>query len=55
MEGANNLLPSIMKSKLYEHISYPDKIEKKFNDKIKKEGNKFVCINCTSKPTFSAK
>ena len=55
MEGANNLLPSIMKSKLYEHISYPDKIEKKFNDKIKKEGNNYVCINCTSKPTFSAK
>ena len=54
-EGANKLLPSVMKSKLYQYIEYPANISMKIKGKIKKEGDNFICSHCTSNPAFSAK
>ena len=53
-KGINKLLPTEMKSQLFQFIQYPDNIMKKIEDKINKEGkSNFVCINCTSSPSFS--
>ena len=53
-KGVNKLLPTEMKSQLFQFIQYPDNIMKKIEDKINKEGkSNFVCINCTSLPSFS--
>ena len=52
-QNAHKLLPLVMKYELYDCIMYPESIMKRINDKIEKEGNKYVCINCISNPSFS--
>ena len=55
-KGVNKLLPTEMKSQLFQIIQYPDNIMKKIEDKIHKKGkSNYVCINCTSSPSFSEK
>ena len=53
MEGAVELYPLEMKSMLYETINYPDSIIKKIDDKIGREGKKYICINCECSPRFT--
>ena len=53
-EGVYKLLPTERRSQLFENIQYPDCIMKKIEAKIDKQGrSNFVCINCTSSPSFS--
>ena len=53
-EGVYKLLPTEMRSQLFEKIQYPDCIMKKTEAKIEKRGkSNFVCINCTSSPPFT--
>ena len=52
-QKADKILPSIMKYELYYRITYPENINKKINDKIQKEGDKYICINCKSNSVFS--
>ena len=54
-EGACRLLPPVMKSKLFQNIAFPEKINQKIYDKIEQEGKTYACIDCTSNPSFSTK
>ena len=44
-----------MKSMLYQHINYPDSINKTITDNIGKQGKGYLCINCVCNPSFSTK
>ena len=54
-ECANKILTPVMKSMLYQHINYPDSINKTITDKIGKQGKGYLCINCVCNPSFSTK
>ena len=54
-ECANKILTPVMKSMLYEHIIYPDSINKTITYKIGKQGKEYICMNCTCNPSFSSK
>ena len=55
-EGANKVLQPAMKSKLYQHIEYPDDINRNIYNKIEKQGQNYICINCTNNsPYFSTR
>ena len=55
-EGANKVLQPAMKSKLYQPIEYPDDINRNIYNKIEKQGQNYICINCTNNsPYFSTR
>ena len=47
-EKAHKILSKEMKSKLYEHIEYPEIVIQKINKNIEKQDGKFVCVRCKS-------
>ena len=42
----------MMKSQLYEQIEYPDSVHKNITDKIKQDGENYICKNCRKNPSF---
>ena len=53
-ECANKLLSPEMKSQLYQNIDLSNSVKKKINDKIEKQGNNYVCVDCkTFTPNYS--
>ena len=53
-ENANKLLQPAMKSKLYQQIDYPDHINRNINNKIEKQGQNYICIDCANNPPYSS-